>query len=581
MRNKKNTASFLKSFIVSVADKACFFLFAMGMLFLLHSQTLSGKVIDEGGAAIKGVLVQLAIAGRSDTSGDDGTWSITIPSGIEPFVRKALLPAPALKGTAVYFAVNGKDLWVQAGVYEVSGRLVYNVMDRTLAAGFYTIGPLDAALSPGFYLLRIRIGRETHCFRLLAINRLYCASGASVSAGSQSGRLAKMAVTIDTVKVSKAGYLPAAVPIGSYSGDPLVVTLIMSAPAYYLNPPNPCYNQFYVQNCVPGNPNSACGGNCTVANACSPPEDPNKANQPKTFVCPRFMLYSTEMLQAAKDDAALYGWGNDPPFTYGVVGHDADVGGLDQLSSSCCQCYQIVYVTPETSSPQPPSLPYPKPLVVQSFNTAAGGPKGFDVFMAAGGYGAFNSCYKDASFGNTTKFNEFMYDSFPYQNPGSGGISFLRFPECIKGWPPTVDGVLSAACQDKIKQMCNQALMNASTQITEDTRRSCIMCNQLESLYHQNWQVMVKRVRCPQNLTRVTGCRLVENNLPLPLPNVQTPADAKTDGTFASGYNTTTMQDCCKPTCAWADWTSGQKLPVDSEWNSFYSCDKNGKPITK
>ena len=61
----------------------------------------------------------------------------------------------------------------------------------------------------------------------------------------------------------------------------------------------------------------------------------------------------------------------------------------------------------------------------------------------------------------------------------------------------------------------------------------------------------------------------------------QTPADAKANGAFRDGYHTTTMQDCCKPTCAWADWTVGYKLPVDGEWNSFYSCDKNGKPITK
>jgi hypothetical protein len=141
--------------------------------------------------------------------------------------------------------------------------------------------------------------------------------------------------------------------------------------------------------------------------------------------------------------------------------------------------------------------------------------------------------------------------------------------------------VLSAACQDKIKEMCDQALVNSSTQITEDTRRSCIETNKLTSLYHQNWNVMVKRIRCPDNLTRVTGCRLKEDKLPLPLPGVKTPADAKTNGTFRDGYHTTTMQDCCKPTCAWSDWTVGQKLPVDGEWNSFYSCDKNGKPITK
>jgi hypothetical protein len=196
-------------------------------------------------------------------------------------------------------------------------------------------------------------------------------------------------------------------------------------------------------------------------------------------------------------------------------------------------------------------------------------------------YGAFNSCYKDPAFPNTTKFDEFIYDGFPYQNPGSGGIPFLRCQKCLKGWPVTAEGVQSAACQDKIKQLCNQALVNGSPQITEDTRRTCIETNKPESLYHQNWDVWAKRVRCPDNLTRVTGCRLKEEKLPLPLPTVKTPDDAKKNGSFSDGYHTTTMQDCCKPTCAWADWVVNYKLPADGEWNSFYSCDKNGVPITK
>jgi hypothetical protein len=556
-----------------------------GLLFSSFSQTLTGKIIDEKSVAIKGALVNLAMAGLSDTSMDDGAWSITVPTAIEPIVRKWLLPAPILKGAFLYFAIIDKAEQVKIGIYALSGRLMDYVVNQKCAAGFYSVNLLDHSLPPTIYAVQFQIGNKTTYFKLLMTEKLDRTGVSRVNKTNPAttGRLEKRMVVIDTVKVSKPGYDPAAVPISSYTSGPLTIILKTYIPAYHLNPPNPCYNKFVVDSCVPGDTNSACRGNCRVANACSPPEDQSKSNLPKTFACPRFMLYSTEMLQAAKDDAALYGWGDTgaAPFNYAVVGHDPDVGGVDDQQSSCCQCYQIIYVKPEPSSPQPPDLPYPKSLVVQSFNTAASGAKGFDVFMAAGGYGAFNACYKDAAFGSTTKFNEFIYDKFPYQNPGSGGISFLRYQDCIKGWPPTVDGVLSSACQDIIKQMCDQALVNSSTEITEYTRNSCIQTNQLASLYHQNWDVMVKRVRCPDNLTRVTGCRLKEEKLPLPSPKVQTPTDAKADGTFRDGYHTTTMQDCCKPTCAWTDWTVGRKLPVDGEWNSFYSCDKNGKPITK
>jgi hypothetical protein len=576
--------------VAATLRRAGFLLLVTALLFVPYAQALNGKVVDDKGAPIKDAIVRLVNAGISDTSATDGTFSMNVTATMEPLVRKIVLPSPILKGDMLYFAVNGPSAHVKASVYTLSGKLLYTALDSRLNGGFYTLYPLEKQTSKTICMVRLQIDDNVSSFKLIANNGQGNASEHSAVKSMEenhgaSGKLAKRFVVIDTVKVSKSGYESAALAINSYSEGPLTITIKTNTPSYYLNPPNPCYNQFYVKDCIPGDPNSACGGECTVANSCSPPEDQSKANRPKTFICPRFMMFSTEMIQAAKDDAALYGWekNGESAFNYGVVGHDPDngAGGLDDTSSTCGQCYQIVYVTPEPSSPQPPSLPYPKPLIVQSFNTAASGPKGFDVFMGAGGYGAFNSCYNDPAFSNTTKFNEFIYDKFPYQNPGSGGISFLRYPECIKGWPPTIDGVISAECQSKIKEMCNQALVNASAQITEDTRRSCILCNQLESLYHQNWTVMVKRVRCPENLTRVTGCRLKEDKLPLPVPDVKTPTEAIANGTFKSGYHTTTMQDCCKPTCAWANWVEGYKLPVDGQWNTFYSCDKNGKPFTR
>ena len=57
-------------------------------------------------------------------------------------------------------------------------------------------------------------------------------------------------------------------------------------------------------------------------------------------------------------------------------------------------------------------LPYPKAMIVQSFNTQASGPQGFDIFMAAGGYGAYNACYNDPAFENPTKFVGPVYEEF-------------------------------------------------------------------------------------------------------------------------------------------------------------------------
>src|SRR3954451_641463 len=53
--------------------------------------------------------------------------------------------------------------------------------------------------------------------------------------------------------------------------------------SYLIGAPNACDNQFFVKGCQNGNAATTCAGQCTVANACSPPEDPGKSALPKTF----------------------------------------------------------------------------------------------------------------------------------------------------------------------------------------------------------------------------------------------------------------------------------------------------------
>lgn len=554
------------------------------LAFNAPAQSLSGTVKDLSGAAVAGALVTHVPTGNATTSLTDGSWTLT-PISVRP--RAGESGPVRWKGELLSYSLVGSGQWVEITLFGTEGRKIKVLVNGKMKAGDYALDPARQNLSPGHYLLKVRIGTQETVFPLQVTARSQ-GGGIRIVVPVPSAAAPKKAAAGDTLKASKAGYLPAFLVLtaGQVSGIPFILTPMQPGVEYKLPPPNACMNQFFAKGCVTGDPNSACGGNCRVANSCSPPEDPSKGNLPKNFICPRFMMFSAAMTQAAKDDAAQYGWGNgaDLPFQYGVVGHDADVGGLDDNPSSCCQCYQLVFETPEPSSPQFPELPQPKAMVVQSFNTAASGPKGFDIFMGAGGYGAFNSCYDDPAFGNTTNFDEFLYQGYPWQNPGSGGISFLRYPECRgTAWPPTADSLKSATCKATLQQQCNQA-QSVSAEVTADTRNSCLQTNQLSSLYHQNWKVRAKRVRCPENLTRVTGCRLQEETLPLPLPAVQTPAQAGTNGTFTGPndqYHTTTMQDCCMPTCAWSDWVEGKGLKPVEGYKSFYSCDKTGKPRTE
>jgi len=356
---------------------------------------------------------------------------------------------------------------------------------------------------------------------------------------------------------------------GTGGGDP-------QAGFYELPPPHDCHNQFFVEGCVEGDASSACGGQCRPVNACF---EEGKTGDPG-FICPRFMLFSDEMEQAAKDDAMTYGWSTDgeSPFTYAIVGHDLDPGAaLDSgvSGNTCCQCYQLI---PTASESQASALPLPKPMIVQSFNTGASTTT-FDVFMGAGGIGANNACTSSGTGPGQ------QYTSYPdYGQPFGGGISavaqFGNGTACKDQTSAvTPETLSSAACQTLITEACEE-IVAADAAITELTQHSCIQGNQPESLYHQNIQVLAKRVACPTALTRVTGCQL-SDTAPTIDPAILTAAQAQADGTFHSGYHTTTMQDCCKPTCAWSDNVAGVGHATSGGYDSFYTCHLDGAPLTQ
>jgi len=360
--------------------------------------------------------------------------------------------------------------------------------------------------------------------------------------------------------------------------------------SYALNPPKQCDNQFFVSGCENGVASSPCGGVCSAANACE--DISQKPNADVGFLCPRFALESSEMAQAAVDD-----FGAAPPFNYAIVGHDVDQNGLDgTATSACCQCYQLVYSLPENEAQVngggASAIAIPKPVIVQAFNTSAGGGQNFDLFMGAGGFGSFNAC--DPAFSSMkSPSGLYLYSSFPEEGePGSGGVNAAtQLAGCKTNENLVTAATLSSAtCVSNIDSACMSFASSTLTpQAVADSIQSCTKSNDAASYYHLNWQVYAKKIECPTHLTQVTGCKLAPQGLPAANPNVTTPAQAANDSSFEAmtgngmPYTTTTMQDCCKPTCAWQDWVTGSNggLTAVGQYNSFYSCNQSGVPVTE
>jgi len=354
--------------------------------------------------------------------------------------------------------------------------------------------------------------------------------------------------------------------------------------SYMLPPPDRCHDQDFIPydynaktGCLDGDTTTACGGKCQVINACSE-STTSKPHADVTFMCPRNLLFSPEMEQAVADDG-LTG------FHYAVVGHDVDKGGIDgQADSACCQCYQLVFSLPENVAQVggngAAAIPIPPPLVVQSFNTSAGGGRNFDVFMGAGGFGAFNACDPNASM--TSASGKYLYTQFPPEGePGAGGVNAATQLAACKGTDNLVstESLSSTTCQAEVATSCGK-FKSSSTTMTNESITSCTQSNQPDSYYHMNWKIYAKRVECPTHLIEVTGCKLAAQGLDPVNPAVMTPGQAAADSSFKSGYTITTMQDCCMPTCAWQNNVKGQNVPVVGDYNSFYSCDQNGVAVT-
>jgi hypothetical protein len=255
------------------------------------------------------------------------------------------------------------------------------------------------------------------------------------------------------------------------AGSSVADAAMPTSSSYALNPPKQCDNQFFVTGCQTGMASSTCDGVCAAANACESLS--GKPGADVGFLCPRFMLFSDEMGQAAKDDSTA-----NPPFNYAIVGHDVDTGGLDGNDmSTCCQCYQLVFDLPENEAQDngngASAIAVPPPLIVQTFNTSAGGGHNFDVFMGAGGFGSFNAC--DPNFTQMpSPSGLYMYTQFPDAGePGNGGEKAAILPECKTSENLVTSATLmSDSCENQITSDCSQ-VASASPTVTAETTRSC------------------------------------------------------------------------------------------------------------
>ncbi|CAK0841791.1 unnamed protein product [Prorocentrum cordatum] len=286
------------------------------------------------------------------------------------------------------------------------------------------------------------------------------------------------------------------------------------------------------------------------------------------FMCPSLMLGTAEMLAAAEADGYQG--------TYAVVTIDA---------LSCGQCVEI-------ENDDLASFPNAPKITAQVFNSVA---SSVDVYMAGGGLGANNGCAAVEGYSPmaamyekypTSKNSEFVShlkragypdaekwldEVISYAGGLRGGRSYA---ECMKSGRNTTtqcqppgngcDG-MSGVCITDPLAACTSAFVGKSDYVTQKAVESCMYA--FEHDLHWNRPITYQVVPCPAGLTALTGM----------IPSV---ADESRRGERVKS-TTTTMEDCCEPTCSRASaleyatepgsWVSGNEV--------IYTCNILGQPF--
>jgi len=193
--------------------------FCAGTVF---SQTVNicGTVTDGSGKPLTHTVVRLG-----KTTHDNGYWAeaaymaVTDENGHyqlgtgtcppvavnTPLTAGKTFARPIYSGGRILFTTPANGSLVKLSLYDLSGRLVREVMNQTLAAGNYSVSIDGHKLSSQFYMLRVAINGVSSVIRLLPSTGISGGAAGTNAAGIRS-RLEKLAEVVDTVHATEPGY---------------------------------------------------------------------------------------------------------------------------------------------------------------------------------------------------------------------------------------------------------------------------------------------------------------------------------------------------------------------------------------
>jgi poly(3-hydroxybutyrate) depolymerase len=219
------------------------FLSALSMSVAANAQAvnLRGKITSASGKVLAGATVALSQAKKTATSGADGTYSMSIVGVLQPLSKGESGAIALERGTLVFSVAVPAPLRVE--IFDVKG----NLLDRQAldkSSGTYRLDLAGRVPAGNLLIVKASLGKDVKTFQYVQTSDDNRSSAIRLSAitlekSAPSGaRLTKVAATIDTMKVSAAGYTSKSVLISSYDAE-VNVTLDSAADRWggLKNPP--------------------------------------------------------------------------------------------------------------------------------------------------------------------------------------------------------------------------------------------------------------------------------------------------------------------------------------------------------
>lgn len=192
-----------------------FILLFAGLCLSAETINLAGKVSDQNGKPIQGVIVKLVGHGLKDTTDAQGMYQIA--SG-EVAVRPHLLPykEDILLENGVLRLGLTKTAPVKVEVFDIQGNLLLNENLEHATPGIYQFNISRHIRATHMLVLRAAIGSRITTYRYTPLQKTLTVQSIAQKQHSSDSRLAKMYADVDQLSVTADRYVDKLVAVSSY-----------------------------------------------------------------------------------------------------------------------------------------------------------------------------------------------------------------------------------------------------------------------------------------------------------------------------------------------------------------------------